>query len=94
MNNIEIAAFYFKILTYCFAAIAAGYTVADLDPKFLDLATKPEWQSVIIAFVAAGFFNFEILHWRKNIIEILTITVIVVGGLQLLRCKFKKKKDE
>jgi len=92
MQNIELAFFYIKILTYCFAAIAAGYTVADLDTEFLDQATNPEWQAVIIAFVAAGFFNFEIAHWRRNIIEILTITTVVTGALQLLRCKFKKNK--
>jgi len=93
MENSETVFFYAKILTYCFASIAAGYTVSDLDLEFLDQATKPEWQAVIIAFVAAGFFNFELLHWRRNIVEILTITLVVVGGLQLLRCKYKKKDE-
>lgn len=91
--NSEKAFQYFKIYSYCLAAILAGYTVSDLDLTFLDRFTTLKYQSSIVLVLVAGFFNFTIREWRKNLIEIIAITLISIGTLQLLRCKFRKKND-
>ena len=92
--NSEKAFQYFKIYAYCLAAILAGYTVSDLDLTFLDRFTSLKYQSIIVLVLVAGFFNFTITEWRKNLIEIIAITLISIGTLQLLRCKFKKNDNE
>tara|TARA_B100000497_G_C7378204_1_gene242687 strand:+ start:74 stop:397 length:324 start_codon:yes stop_codon:yes gene_type:complete len=91
--NSEKAFQYFKIYAYCLAAILAGYTVSDLDLTFLDRFTTLKYQSIIVLVLVAGFFNFTIREWRKNLIEIIAITLISIGTLQLMRCKFRKKND-
>ena len=91
--NSEKAFKYFKIYAYCLAAILAGYTVSDLDLTFLDRFTTLKYQSIIVLVLVAGFFNFTIKEWRKNLIEIIAITLISIGTLQLMRCKFRKKND-
>jgi hypothetical protein len=91
--NSEKAFQYFKIYAYCLAAILAGYTVSDLDLTFLDRFTTLKYQSIIVLVLVAGFFNFTIKEWRKNLIEIIAITLISIGTLQLMRCKFRKKND-
>ena len=91
--NSEKAFQYFKIYAYCLAAILAGYTVSDLDLTFLDRFTSLKYQSIIVLVLVAGFFNFTIKEWRKNLIEIIAITLISIGTLQLMRCKFRKKND-
>ena len=91
--NSEKAFQYFKIYAYCLAAILAGYTVSDLDLTFLDRFTSLKYQSVIVLVLVAGFFNFTIREWRKNVIEIIAISIISIGTLQLMRCKFRKKND-
>lgn len=91
--NSEKAFQYFKIYAYCLAAILAGYTVSDLDLTFLDRFTSLKYQSVIVLVLVAGFFNFTIREWRKNLIEIIAISIISIGTLQLMRCKFRKKND-
>lgn len=91
--NSEKAFQYFKIYAYCLAAILAGYTVSDLDLTFLDKFTSLKYQSVIVLVLVAGFFNFTIREWRKNLIEIIAISIISIGTLQLMRCKFRKKND-
>ena len=88
--NSEKAFQYFKIYAYCLAAILAGYTVSDLDLTFLDRFTTLKYQSIIVLVLVAGFFNFTIKEWRKNLIEIIAISIISIGSLQLLRCKNKK----
>ena len=85
--NSEKAFQYFKIYAYCLAAILAGYTVSDLDLTFLDRFTTLKYQSIIVLVLVAGFFNFTIKEWRKNLIEIIAITLISIGTLQLMRCK-------
>jgi len=92
--NSEKAFQYFKIYAYCLAAILAGYTVSDLELEFLDKFTSLKYQSIIVLVLVAGFFNFTITEWRKNLIEIIAITLISIGTLQLLRCKFKKNDNE
>lgn len=89
--NTDKAFQYFKIYAYCLAAILAGYTVSDLDLSFLDRFTTLKYQSAIVIVLVAGFFNFTIKEWRKNLIEIITITLISIATLQLMRCKFRKK---
>jgi len=91
--NSEKAFQYFKIYAYCLAAILAGYTVSDLDLTFLDRFTSLKYQSIIVLVLVAGFFNFTIKEWRKNLIEIIAITLISIGTLQLMRCKFRKNND-
>ena len=91
--NSEKAFQYFKIYAYCLAAILAGYTVSDLDLTFLDRFTSLKYQSIIVLVLVAGFFNFTIREWRKNLIEIIAISIISIGTLQLMRCKFRKKND-
>jgi len=91
--NSEKAFQYFKIYAYCLAAILAGYTVSDLDLTFLDRFTTLKYQTAIVLVLVAGFFNFTIREWRKNLIEIIAISIISIGTLQLMRCKFKKKND-
>tara|TARA_B110000259_G_scaffold113567_1_gene129496 strand:- start:477 stop:800 length:324 start_codon:yes stop_codon:yes gene_type:complete len=91
--NSEKAFQYFKIYAYCLAAILAGYTVSDLDLAFLARFTSLKYQSIIVLVLVAGFFNFTIREWRKNLIEIIAITLISIGTLQLMRCKFRKKND-
>ena len=88
--NSEKAFQYFKIYAYCLAAIFAGYTVVDLDKEFLNKFTELKYQSIIVIVLVAGFFNFTIKEWRKNLIEIIAISIISIGSLQLLRCKNKK----
>ena len=90
-QNSEKAFQYFKIYAYCLAAILAGYTVSDLDLSFLDKFNTLKYQTIIVVVLVAGFFNFTIKEWRKNLIEIIAISVISIGTLQLLRCKFRKK---
>lgn len=92
--NSEKAFQYFKIYAYCLAAILAGYTVSDLDLSFLDKFTNIKYQTAIVIVLVAGFFNFTIKEWRKNLIEIFAITIISIGTLQLMRCKFRKKKND
>ena len=91
--NSEKAFQYFKIYAYCLAAILAGYTVSDLDLTFLDRFTSLKYQSIIVLVLVAGFLNFTIKEWRKNLIEIIAITLISIGTLQLMRCKFRKNND-
>jgi len=91
VQNSEKAFQYFKIYAYCLAAILAGYTVSDLDLSFLDKFNNLKYQTVIVVVLVAGFFNFTIKEWRKNLIEIIAITAISIGTLQLMRCKFRKK---
>jgi len=91
--NSEKAFQYFKIYAYCLAAIFAGYTVSDLELTFLNRFTSLKYQSIIVLVLVAGFFNFTITEWRKNLIEIIAITLISIGTLQILRCKFRKKND-
>ena len=88
--NSEKAFQYFKIYAYCLAAIFAGYTIVDLDQEFLNKFTQLKYQSIIVIVLVAGFFNFTIEEWRKNLIEIIAISIISIGSLQLLRCKNKK----
>ena len=57
---------YFKIYSYCLAAIFAGYTVVDLDQDFLDKFTELKYQTLIVVVLVAGFFNFTIKEWRKT----------------------------
>ena len=81
VNNSEKAFQYFKIYAYCLAAILAGYTVSDLDLSFLDRFTTIKYQSAIVLVLVAGFFNFTIKEWRKNLVEIIAITLssIAIG---------------
>jgi|TARA_B110000259_G_scaffold175231_1_gene210259 hypothetical protein len=89
--NTEKAFQYFKIYAYCLSAILAGYTVSDLDLSFLDRFNSLKYQTIIVVVLVAGFFNFTIKDWRKNLIEIVVLSIMSIGTLQLLRCKFKKK---
>jgi undecaprenyl pyrophosphate phosphatase UppP len=93
VENSEKAFQYFKIYMYCLAAIFAGYTVNDLDQNFLNKFTDIKYQSVIIITIVAGFFNFTFKEWRKRLIEIILISILTIGTLQLLRCKFRKKNQ-
>lgn len=92
--NAEKAFQYFKVFSYCLAAIFAGYTISDLDLEFLDRFNTFNYQLAIVLILVAGFFNFTFKEWRKNLIEIVGITIISLGTLQLLRCKFKKKNEK
>ena len=88
---LELAFYYIKIISYSLAAIFAGYTVVDLDPKFLDKFTKIEYQALIIFVLSAGFFDFKISDWKNSIKEILILTIVVTMSLQILRFYNKNK---
>lgn len=82
---LELVFYYVKIISYSLAAIFAGYTVVDLDPKFLDKLTKIEYQTLIVFVLSAGFFDFKISDWKKSIKEIIILTLVITISLQVLR---------
>ena len=49
-----------------------------------------KYQILIVVILVSVFFNFTIKEWRKNVIDIIAISIISIGSLQLLRCKNKK----
>jgi hypothetical protein len=91
-QNIAIILFYFKIFMYIFAAIFAGYTVNDLDKKFLNKFNQANYQFLIVFILTASFFNFRFKKWKENLFEIITITILSTSMLQLLR-SFKRNKQ-
>ena len=84
-TSLELLFYYMKIILYSLAAIFAGYSVVDLDPKFLDKFNKIEYQTVIIFILCAGFFDFKIQNWKETILEILILTFVLTISLQVLR---------
>jgi hypothetical protein len=91
-QNIAIILFYFKIFMYIFAAIFAGYTVNDLDKKFLNKFNQANYQFLIVFILTASFFNFRFKKWKENLFEIITISILSTSMLQLLR-SFKRNKQ-
>jgi phosphoglycerol transferase MdoB-like AlkP superfamily enzyme len=92
--NLEKLFYYLKIISYSLAAIFAGYTVVDLDPKFLDKFTKIEIQICILFILSAGFFDFKISQWKNTIIQITILTIILTFILQILRFYKKDKNNQ
>jgi phosphoglycerol transferase MdoB-like AlkP superfamily enzyme len=92
--NLEKLFYYLKIISYSLAAIFAGYTVVDLDPKFLDKFTKIEIQTCILFILSAGFFDFKISQWKNTIIQITILTIILTFILQILRFYKKDKNNQ
>tara|TARA_B110000914_G_C15050051_1_gene259225 strand:+ start:184 stop:498 length:315 start_codon:yes stop_codon:yes gene_type:complete len=84
--------YYIKIISYSLAAIFAGYTIVDLHPDFLNDFTKIEYQACIIFILAAGFFDFKIKEWKRTIIQVLLLTILITFILQVLRYYNKNHK--
>ena len=82
---IEKGLFYIKIFLYTLASILAGNTVSNIDTKHFSFMNKIHYQFLTSIILAAGFFNFTFRNWKENIIEILVLSIIITGTLQLIK---------
>ena len=84
-SNIEKGLFYLKIFLYSLAAIFAGNTVSNIDPKHFSFMNKIQYQFLTSVVLAAGFFNFTFRNWKEDIVEIIILSIIITATLQLIK---------
>lgn len=69
--------FLIKIFALMIGGVFAGYTVTDMDPRFLKLFEKWYLQLFIYFFIAFSFFDSDMSKWSIMLISAIIFTVFI-----------------
>ena len=82
-----------KIFVFLAATVLIGYSVMNIDPDILERMTDVKYQFLAIIAITASFYDYSFKTPRKDLIEILAISVLFTLVLHFSCLKYRIQED-
>ena len=82
-----------KIFVFLAATVLIGYSVMNIDPEILERMTDVKYQFIAIIAITASFYDYSFSTPRKDLIEILAISVLFTLVLHFSCIKYRIEED-
>tara|TARA_B100000073_G_C23725787_1_gene569189 strand:+ start:608 stop:1114 length:507 start_codon:yes stop_codon:yes gene_type:complete len=77
-----------KIFVFLAASVFIGYSVMNIDPDILERMTDVKYQFIAIVALTASFYDYSFKTPRKDLLEILAISILFTIMLHLISIRY------